>query len=546
MTQRGVNAPVLVLNTQTQRSQGRKAQLDNITAAMAVSDIIRTTLGPRAMLKMVLDPMGGIVLTNDGNCILREIDCHHPAAKSIIAISRTQDEEVGDGTTSVIILAGEMMKVATPFLERGMHPTTISTAYMKAMCDAVDYMKEIAFVVDKNDSDAMLEVIKSTISTKFTSKWGDLVCELALKAIETVALELEDGSLEIDTKRYARVERIPGGMISDSKVLNGIMINKDVIHPKMPRRIENPRIMLLDCGLEYKKGESQTNIEIGNDTDFARLLQIEEDWIKQLCDDIIALKPNVVLCEKGCSDLAQHFLAKAGIAVLRRNKKWEMNRLGRASGAVVGHRPAQMTESDIGTECGLYEVRKIGDDYFSFFEECKNPKACTILLRGASKDVLQEVERNLNDAMSVARNIYKDPRIVNGGGAIEMAVAAYLRRQSQTVQGQMQFPYKAVAKALEVIPRTIATNCGADTIRVMTELRAAHAAGGQGQDVCNRCIDGEKGILADSKALNLVEPLVVKESTIKTAMEAACMLLRIDDIVSGVTSEELENYLAGK
>jgi len=332
MTQRGVNAPVLVLNTQTQRSQGRKAQLDNITASMAVSDIIRTTLGPRAMLKMVLDPMGGIVLTNDGNCILREIDCHHPAAKSIIAISRTQDEEVGDGTTSVIIVAGEMMKVATPFLERGMHPTTISTAYMKAMCDAVDHMKEIAFTVDKNDDNAMLEVIRSTIATKFTSKWGEMVCGLALEAIKTVAVELQDGSLEIDTKRYARVERIPGGMINDSKVLNGIMINKDVIHPRMKRRIENPRIMMLDCGLEYKKGESQTNIEIGNETDFSRLLQIEEDAIRRLCDDIINLKPDIVLCEKGCSDLAQHFLQEAGVAVLRRNKKWEMNRLARACG----------------------------------------------------------------------------------------------------------------------------------------------------------------------------------------------------------------------
>jgi len=205
-----------------------------------------------------------------------------------------------------------------------------------------------------------------------------------------------------------------------------------------------------------------------------------------------------------------------------------------------------MSEADIGTECGLFEVRKIGDEYFSFFEQCKNPKACTILLRGASKDVLQEVERNLNDAMNVARNIYKDPRIVYGGGCIEMALATFLRNKSQTVQGQMAFPYKAVASALEVIPRTLAQNCGADTIRVMTELRADHSSPSTGQSGCTRCIDGEKGVLAQADEMNLIEPLVVKESTIKTAMEAACMLLRIDDIVSGVTSEELENYLAGK
>jgi len=539
--QRGMNAPVLVLNNKTQRNQGRKAQLDNISAALAVSDIIRTTLGPQAMLKMVLDPMGGIVLTNDGNCILREIDCHHPAAKSIIAISRTQDEEVGDGTTSVIIMAGEMMKVATPFLERGMHPTIISTAYMKAMCDAVDFMNATAKTIDKNSYDEVLKIVRSSISTKFTSKWGDIICRLALDAIKCVSTELEDGTLEIDTKRYARIEKQPGGQVEECRVMDGVVFWKDVVHPKMSRRIENPRIMLLDCALEYKKGESQTNIEMTSNTDFEKYLQIEEEWIRQLCNDIIALKPTVLLCEKGCSDLAQHFLQAAGITVLRRNKKWEMNRLGRASGAVVGHRPSQMTEKDIGTRCGLFEVRKVGDEYFSFFEQCKDPKACSIILRGAGKDVLQEVERNLMDAMNVVRNIYKNPKVVPGGGAIEMATADFLRKQAQSVQGQMAFPYKAVAQALEVIPRTICQNCGADTIRVITKLRAAHAEG-----KISMAIDGEKGVLADAADIDMWESLLVKESVVKTSMEAACMLLRIDDIVSGVTSEELENFLAGK
>lgn len=539
--QRGVNAPVLVLNTQTQRSQGRKAQLDNIAAAVAVADIIRTTLGPRAMLKMVLDPMGGIVLTNDGNCILREIDCHHPAAKSLIAISRTQDEEVGDGTTSVIVLAGEMMKVATPFLERGMHPTIICGAYMKAMCDAVEFMQRSAKKIDRDSPDDIIKIVRSTIATKFTGKHGDLICRLALDAIKTVATELQDGTLEVDVKRYCRVERIPGGMIDECRVLDGIMLNKDVIHPNMKRRIENPRILLLDCGLEYKKGESQTNIEMKHSQDFQRYLEIEEEYIKNLCDEIIVLKPDVVLCEKGCSDLAQHFLQKAGISVLRRNKKWEMSRLGRASGATMGHRASHMTDKDIGTRCGLFEVRKIGDDYFSFFEKCVNPKACTVLLRGSSKEVLLEMDRNLMDAMSVIRNIYKSPAIVPGGGAIEMATADFLRKQSNKVQGQMAFPYKAVAAALEIIPQTIARNCGADTIRVMTKLRACHA---EGQST--KAIDGEKGTICDVADTDLWEPLIVKESMLKTSMEAACMLLRIDDIVSGVTSEELENFLAGK
>jgi len=539
--QRGVNAPVLVLNNKTQRQQGRKAQLDNITSALAVSDIIRSTLGPRAMLKMILDPMGGIVLTNDGNCILREIDCHHPAAKSIIAISRTQDEEVGDGTTSVIILAGEMMKVATPFLERNMHPTIISTAYMHAMTDAIEYMKDIAVQIDVENEVELLSIVKSTIGTKFTSKWGDLVCSLAIQAIRQVTLVLADGSIECDTKRYARIVQMPGGHTEECRVLDGVVLWKDVIHPKMSRRIENPRIMLLDCALEYKKGESQTNIEMKNSSDFEKYLQIEEVAIRELCDDILRLTPDVVLCEKGCSDLAQHFLVQAGVSVLRRNKKWEMNRLGRCCGATVSHRPSIMTEADIGTKCHLFEVRKVGDDYFSFFEQCEDPKACSIILRGGGKDILQEVDRNLQDAMNVVRNIFKDPKVLPGGGATEMAVATYLRKQANTVQGQMQFPYKAVAKALEVIPRTLCNNCGADTIRVMTALRAAHA-----NNEITMAINGETGVLTDAKELNIFEPFVVKESSIKTSMEAACMLLRIDDIVSGVTSEELENYLAGK
>jgi len=539
---KGINAPVLVLNTKSQRNQGRKAQIDNITASMAVADIIRTTLGPRAMLKMVLDPMGGIVLTNDGNCILREIDCHHPAAKSIIAISRTQDEEVGDGTTSVIILSGEMLKIAIPFLERNMHPTIITTAYAMAMTDAVKYMQKLSKKIDLSKDAEVLDVVRSCVGTKYTSRWGDLVCKLALDAVKTVQTTLKDGTVEVDTKRYARIERQPGGLINDCRVLDGIVLWKDVVHANMRRKIENPRVIMLDMALEYKKGESQTNIEMTKESDFEKYLQIEEDWVRKLCDNIKLLKPDIVLCEKGCTDLAQHFLMEGNITVIRRVKKWEMNRVARACGGTVSHRPEMMTEKDVGKQCGLFEVRKIGDEYFAYFEKCENPKACSIILRGAGKDVLQEVERNLQDAMNVVRNIYKNPQVLPGAGATEMAVAAHLRKMSKTIQGQMAFPYEAVAGAIEIIPRTLTTNCGADTIRVMTELRSKHS------DAKNYKwgVNGETGELADADALNIWEPFVVKESNIKTSMEAAAMLLRIDDIVSGVTSEELENFLAGK
>eukprot|EP00245_Coleochaete_scutata_P004228 TRINITY_DN1651_c0_g3_i1.p1 TRINITY_DN1651_c0_g3~~TRINITY_DN1651_c0_g3_i1.p1 ORF type:complete len:415 (+),score=101.63 TRINITY_DN1651_c0_g3_i1:112-1356(+) len=413
-----MQAPVLVLNQNTKRETGRKAQLGNITAAKTVADIIRTTLGPRSMLKMLLDATGGIVLTNDGNAILREIDVTHPAAKSMIELSRTQDEEVGDGTTSVIILAGEMLHVAEPFLERNFHPTVICRAYTRALEDAISVIDSISFPIDTNNRKQMLNIVQSCIGTKFTTRFGTLMAELALDAVQTVAQELGDGRKEIDIKNYAKVEKIPGGQIEDCRVLKGVMFNKDVVAPgKMKRRIPNPRIMLLDSPLEYKKGENQTNVEILKEEDWATLLKMEEDWIEKTCAQIAKFKPDVVITEKGLSDLASHFLSKAGITAIRRIRKTDNNRIARAAGATIVHRVEELQESDIGTRAGLFEVQKIGDEYFTFIIDCTEPKACTILLRGASKDVLNEVERNLQDAMGVARNVVVDPRLVPGGGA---------------------------------------------------------------------------------------------------------------------------------
>jgi len=335
--------------------------------------------------------------------------------------------------------------------------------------------------------------------------------------------------VEIDFKRYARVEKIPGGSLEDSGVLRGCMINKDVIIPTMKRRIENPRIILLDCSLEFKKGESQTNVEITKEEDFMRLLELEEQYIKNLCADIIKLKPDVVCVEKGVSDLASHFLSKAGISVLRRMKKTDNNRLARASGAVVQHRTDELTEEVVGTGCGLFEVRKINDEYFSFFEDCKSPKACTLILRGATKDVLNEVERNLLDAMNVARNIVQDPRLVPGCGATEMAIAHSVQLHSKSIEGPEQLAFRAVGLACEVIPRTIAQNSGGHTVRLITELRSRHAAGER-----TFGIDGNTGKIADMNELGIWEPMMVKAQTLKTAVEASCMLLRIDDIVSGM------------
>lgn len=375
--------------------------------------------------------------------------------------------------------------------------------------------------------------IKSCVGTKFIGRWSDLAVKIALEAVETVALS-ENGRTEVDIKRYAKVEKIPGGSIDESCVLRGVMLNKDVTHPKMRRYIENPRIVLLDCPLEYKKGESQTNVEIIGDTDFTRMLQIEEEHVARICADIIAVKPDLVFTEKGVSDLAQHYLVKAGITAIRRLRKTDNLRIARACGATIVNRTEELTEKDVGTGCGLFEIKKLGDEYFTFVTNCKEPKACTILLRGASKDVLSETERNLQDALHVARNLVLEPRIVPGGGAIEMSLSLALIRKN------VQF--RPIAQALEIIPRTLAQNCGANTIRTLTTLRAKHAA--QGNSLCTWGIDGETGQLVDMKDRGIWEPLSVKLQVYKTAIETAILLLRIDDIVSGSKKANADGGIA--
>jgi len=521
-------APVMVMNQKVQRETGRKAQLSNIAAGKAVADIIRTTLGPRSMLKMLLDPMGGIVMTNDGNSILREVDVAHPAAKSMLELSRAQEEEVGDGTTSVIVLAGEYLARAEPLLDRKQHPTVICNGYLKALDDAVKALDELATPLDLTDKSKLAELVSSCTGTKFIARISDLLIGLALEAVQCVAMD-DGGRKDIDIKRYAKTEKIPGGDMEDCRVLKGVMINKDVVHAKMRRRIEKPRILLLDCTLEYKKGESATQIELSDEKAWEVLLEEEENAIKELCNDIIACKPDLVVTEKGVSDLAQHYLQKANISVLRRVRKTDNNRIARACGATIVHRTAEIQEKDIGTGCGLFSIEKIGDEYYSWLVDCDAPKACTIVLRGASKDVLNEIERNLGDAMNIVRTIMLDPRVVPGGGAIEMTLANKLIEGSKLQDPIIANAYKAAGQSLEIISRTLLENCGADIIRVQTQLRAKHAGGAN----VTWGIDGEKGVMTDMAELGVWEPVAVKQQTIKTAIESASMLLRIDEIVSG-------------
>jgi T-complex protein 1 subunit gamma len=400
-------------------------------------------------------------------------------------------------------------------------------------------------VIDIHDTVLMKKLVESCIGTKFSSRWNDKMVDMAIAAVLTVARPSSNSpetstahtpynhKMEVDIKRYAKVEKIPGGEISDSCVLKGVMFNKDVTHSKMRRKIENPRILLLDSPLEYKKGESQTNVEITDEEDWNTMLKMEEEYVENMCMEIIAFKPDIVITEKGVSDLAQHFFAKANITAFRRLRKTDNNRVARATGATIVSRTDEIQESDIGTNCGLFEMRKIGDEYFAFLEECKDPKACTIMLRGGSKDVLNEIERNLSDAMQVVRNVIFDPKLLPGGGATEMAVATGLRRAGQKVEGVQQGPFMAVGEAMEVIPRTLAQNCGVSVIRTVTQLRAKHAAAydeaekstDEKTKPCNWGINGITGDLVDMEELGIWEPFSVKVQTIKTAIESACMIL---------------------
>ena len=416
--------------------------------------------------------------------------------------------------------AGEILARALPQLERHIHPVVIISAFKRALTDALNIVEEVSLPVDINDDQAMYDLISSSIGTKFVARWSKLMCNLALKAVRTVTWDIGGGKKEVDIKRYARVEKVPGGEIEDSRVLDGVMLNKDITHPKMRRRIEKPRIVLLDCPLEYKKGESQTNIEISKEDDWNRILQIEEEQVKAMCDAILAVKPALDITEKGVSDLAQHFLVKHNVTALRRVRKTDNNRIARATGATVVNRVDDIQESDVGTACGLFEIEKIGDEYFTFLTKCADPKACTILLRGPSKDILNEIERNLQDAMSVARNVMFHPRLAPGGGATEMAIAVKLAQRSKNVEGVAQWPYKAVGEAMEVIPRTLVQNSGSSRILpVLSELGAKHA---QGEHTWG--VDGDTGKIVDMKEYGVWEPEAVKLQSIKTAVEVRALL----------------------
>ncbi|OIR57314.1 MAG: T-complex protein 1 subunit gamma [Amphiamblys sp. WSBS2006] len=527
---------VIVINKNAERHTGRKALTTNIAAASEVAAVVRTALGPKAMLKMLLDPMGGIVMTNDGNAILREIDVSHPAAKCVIELSRTQDEEVGDGTTSVVILCGEILGGCLKLVEKKIHPTKIVKAFRKCLGEATKFVERQARAIDSSDEMEMLRQIGVSVGTKFATSFGDMVSRLALRAAMCVA---EDG---LDLKRFVRVEKIPGGNIEDSAFLAGAMVNKDVLHPTMRRRIDRPRVVLLDCSLEYKKGESATNIEMQKDTDWAKYLEQEETQIIEACEKIAALGPDLVVCEKGISDTAIHIFVKHNITALRRVKKSDSNRISKTTGAAIISSVDELEERHVGTRCGLFKIEKIGDEYYAYLVECENPKACTLLLRGPTKDILNELHRNIDDAMCVARCLLKMPRVSPGGGATEMAVSRFIAARAKQIGGIEQHCYEAVSRALEVIPKTLAQNSGGDAVKTLGELRHKHSEA----EGCDWGVDGETGGIKSMDSGGVWEPAEVKCQTMRTAIEAASMLLRVDDILAGMSQKTGERSVKEK
>jgi len=523
---------VLVVNQNTRRESGHKAQRNLIQAAKAVSELVRSTLGPSAMLKMIMDPMGGIVLTNDGNSILREVDVVHPAAKHMMELSRILDEEVGDGTTSVVILTGELLALAEPLVEKGVHPLDIIRGYNKALEDIVKYIhaQPISHALDTDNEEDFEVVVRSCLGTKVSSKHHDVICPMVIQAVKRIHEVSEQGTQYVDIKRLIKIEKIPGGTFLDSELLRGVMINKDLVHPRMRRTIDNPRVILLDTPLEYKKPETSFTMEVQNDEDFEKLILMEEEYVRSLCNSIIKHKPDIVVTEKGVSDLAAHFLYRANISVLRRVRKTDNIRIGKACGAKINSSVEEIEADSVGTKCGLFTIKRIGDESFSYFIKCEDSKACTIVLRGASKDALNEAERNLRDALCVARNVLMDPRVVYGAGAVEFELSKSLLERSSEIEGLQQIAYRKVSCALEVIPRTLAENCGGRVVGILTELRSRHNAPN------GNCwgIDGITGKIIDVQSANILEPVAVKRQVYKTAIEAASTMLRIDDVISGM------------
>jgi len=516
--------PILVLPEGTLRTLGKDAQHNNIAAAKAVADAVRTTLGPKGMDKMLVDNLGDIVITNDGVTILEEMQIEHPAAKMLVEVAKTQNEEVGDGTTTAAVLAGELLKKAENLLDQDIHSTVITKGYKLAGEKSLEILKNISEEIKPEDSSTLVKIAITSMSGKSAERASEHLAKLAVEAVRTV-MEKQDGKIVID-KENIKLEKKQGGSSEDTELIRGIIIDKEVVHSAMPKHVKNARIALLDTSLEIEKTETEAQIQITSPNQLQTYLDEEEKILKGMVEKVALSGCNVAFCQKGIDDVAQHYLAKKGILTARRVKKSDMEKLAKATSGKIISNLSDLTNSDLGF-AGIVEEQKIAGEQMIFVRECKNPKSVSILIRGGTEHVVDEVERSLEDALGSLVSALEVGRIVSGGGAPEEAVSRGLREFAQSFSGREQLAILAFADAMEIIPRTLAENAGLDPIDILVELRSAHE-----EDKITYGVDVYTGNVVDMRARGVIEPLKIKTQAIKSAAEAAEMILRIDDIIS--------------
>ena len=517
--------PVLILKEGTKREKGKGAQFSNITAARAIADAVRSTLGPRGMDKMLVDSMGDVVITNDGVTILKEIDVEHPAAKMLVEVAKTQDEECGDGTTTAVILAGELLKKAESMIEQNVHPTVISGGYRAAAGKAKELLEELATPVSLDDRETLMDIARTAMISKSVSASRDLLAEVAVKAVTAVAEKNAQGQWSVDDDNIQIVKK-QGGSMDDTQMISGIIVDKEAVHPAMPKKVENAKIALVDSALEVKKTEIDAKIEITDPSQLHAFLAEEENMLKKMVDVVKKSGATVLFCQKGIDDLAQHYLSKEGIYAVRRVKKSDMEKLAKATGANLVTKLDDLKASDLGT-ANLVEEKKIADDRMTFVTGCKNPKAVSILIRGGTEHVVDEIERSLVDATSVVAVAIEDGKLVTGGGSTAMELALKLREYAASVGGREQIAIDAFASAMEVVPTALSENAGLDPIDVLIELRQAHKSGKK-----NAGINVFTGKVSDMKKEKVLEPIRVGRQAISSATDAAVMIMRIDDVIA--------------
>ncbi len=523
--------PILILKEGTARSRGRDAQRNNIMAARIIAEVLRTTLGPRGMDKMLIDSLGDITITNDGAAILDEIDVEHPAAKMMVEVAKTQDDEVGDGTTTAVILAGELLRRAEELLNQNIHPTVIVGGYRKAVQKAIEILDNIGITVDLEDRETLKRVAMTSMASKAVGAARDHFAEIAIDAVKQIAEKRGERRIaDIDNVQIIKKE---GKSLLDTQLIRGIIVDKEAVHPGMPKRIENAKIALLDCPLEIEKTEFNAEIRVRDPTQIKAFLDKETRMLKEMVEKIKASGAKVLFCQKGIDDMAQHFLAKEGIIAARRVKQSDMEKLARATGGKIITNLDDLRSKDLG-KAGLVEERKVGEDKMIFVEKCRDPHSVAVLIRAGLERMVDEAERAMNDALSVVADVVEYNKIVAGGGAIEAEIARALRSYATKVGGREQLAVEAFADSIEIVPKTLAENAGLESIDILVGLRSAHEKP-KGRLMG---VDVFTGKIVDMHKNGVVEPLRVKEQAIKSATEVASMILRIDDVIAATKPKE--------